>query len=580
MKVGRIRVQTHAHTRAQNTPRKWRFERQLAQKDCELANLTAPTPPPCAPPAELTNFDMAKRTLAMVLQLFPVLALTGGAQALAREFLPGGFRIRCTTVATCGCRMAASGHWRTRGARYLTGCETQPTLETINLNGVPMATVGERAFAALPQLRTLFLASCGLRALPRGAFAGLHRLTDLDLSGNKLSQLDPGVFAGLKALRSLSLQDNAFATVPAQIFSGLGALQQLYLSNNLIRHISPRVFAGTPALRTLWLQGNRLATVPEDLFAPLMGVLTSLDTSSNPMTQGACPVGTFRRAVPGNIDGSSTLCVQVMKMDCILKGWSAWSNCTLSCGGGTRSREPIITGLPRNGGRSCPAARRESCNTLPCPAMMRRLLTCFWAAAVFGGLLCVRRVGAADGPDGDAATGSAKEELGTGPAEGLELGTALESPEAPMLARWAGAEEDVQLMHSRRDSISPFSPYGSDQMSQDGQSSPQSSPERLRSSQQGSTSPLLGRALGGWNHSAPGTGLAARRSSAAGQRSDSDSDEMPQQRTKDEVAALMIQDQFGRNERRGAREDRRADSPGTPSKSAKNKRGWRLQGNC
>ena len=70
--------------------------------------------------------------------------------------------------------------------------------------------------------------------------------------------------------------------------------------------------------------------------------------------------------------------------------------------------------------------------------------------------------------------------------------------------------------------------------------------------------------------------LSVRRSSAAGNRSDSDSDEMPQQRSKDEVAALMIHGQFGRSGR-----SKKTDpvAPGTPSKSKnKNaremKRGW------
>ena len=316
----------------------------------------------------------------------------------SHEFLPAGFRVRCKSVAECGCELVGSGIGGGGRAGELLRCDAQPTLELMNLDGVPIAALAAHAFGSLPQLHSLFLASCGLRAIAPTAFSAQAGLLELDLSGNHLQRLDVGVFAGMHRLQTLQLQDNALAVVPARLFSDLSALQHLYLSNNVLRRISARAFEATPVLRTVWLQGNRLAAVPKDLFAPVMGSLGSLDTSNNPMVYGDCPTGAVRRAVPGGVD-KDTLCERVVRMDCVHEGWSAWGNCSLGCGGGSRSRHPIITGLPRNGGRACPRTQQEGCNSLPCPGTMVWLLLPFWAVCAYGMWLCTRRVRAAEGPE-------------------------------------------------------------------------------------------------------------------------------------------------------------------------------------
>ena len=53
-------------------------------------------------------------------------------------------------------------------------------------------------------------------------------------------------------------------------------------------------------------------------------------------------------------------------------GWSDWSDCSLACGGGTRSRTWTTSpgGEPLNGGTACPSplTQEEACNTGACPA--------------------------------------------------------------------------------------------------------------------------------------------------------------------------------------------------------------------
>ena len=411
--------------------------------------------------------------------------------------------MRCKSVAECGCELAGSGIGGGGRAGELLRCDAQPTLELMNLNGVPIVALAAHAFGSLPQLHSLFLASCGLRAIAPTAFSAQAGLLELDLSGNHLQRLDVGVFAGMHRLQTLSLQDNVLAVVPARLFSDLSALQHLYLSNNVLRRISARAFEATPVLRTVWLQGNRLAAVPKDLFAPVMGSLGSLDTSNNPMVYGDCPTGAVRRAVPGGVD-KDTLCERVVRMDCVHEGWSAWGNCSLGCGGGSRSRHPIITGLPRNGGRACPRTQREGCNSLPCPATVRQLLLPFWAACALGMWLCTRRVRAAEGPEYAAVE----------PAEDSELST------RPKLTVVTHDDSSTKALDS------PVS-------------------ETMGSP-------------------AAAAGAPIRRTSAAGMRgSDSDDDGQPK-RSEDEVAALMIEGQFGGGTRGSRREHR---DVGSPSKS-------------
>ncbi|XP_062592704.1 uncharacterized protein LOC134254174 [Saccostrea cucullata] len=70
------------------------------------------------------------------------------------------------------------------------------------------------------------------------------------------------------------------------------------------------------------------------------------DSQTQSCTEGACP-----------IDGGFT-------------DWSVWSTCTVSCGGGTRTRTRTCTNpAPENGGADCVGDRSqtENCNTQECP---------------------------------------------------------------------------------------------------------------------------------------------------------------------------------------------------------------------
>lgn len=53
--------------------------------------------------------------------------------------------------------------------------------------------------------------------------------------------------------------------------------------------------------------------------------------------------------------------------------WSAWKECSATCGGGIQERSRTCTNpKPQNGGKDCallgPAAETQSCNSQPCPS--------------------------------------------------------------------------------------------------------------------------------------------------------------------------------------------------------------------
>eukprot|EP01052_Picozoa_sp_SAG31_P024820 SAG31_NODE_2137_length_6359_cov_83.985144_1_plen_1489_part_00 len=64
-----------------------------------------------------------------------------------------------------------------------------------------------------------------------------------------------------------------------------------------------------------------------------------------------------------------SICVSSAEpLDCA-GSWSAWTNCTAVCGGGTQQRAYNVSVLPIHGGVSCPvdSPQTQSCNVHPCP---------------------------------------------------------------------------------------------------------------------------------------------------------------------------------------------------------------------
>ena len=90
------------------------------------------------------------------------------------------------------------------------------------------------------------------------------------------------------------------------------------------------------------------------------GTKTRTRTITTPSANSgqACPV----------LTESGSCNTQPCPVDCQVSGWGEWTNCSTSCGGGTKTRTRTVTRESANGGQACPTLTETgSCNTQPCP---------------------------------------------------------------------------------------------------------------------------------------------------------------------------------------------------------------------
>ena len=65
-----------------------------------------------------------------------------------------------------------------------------------------------------------------------------------------------------------------------------------------------------------------------------------------------------------------------LSVDCKVGEWSAWEDCSATCGGGTKTKTMTVVQKPINNGTPCPPLKETaSCNTEECPGSL--LLLCF-----------------------------------------------------------------------------------------------------------------------------------------------------------------------------------------------------------
>ena len=61
--------------------------------------------------------------------------------------------------------------------------------------------------------------------------------------------------------------------------------------------------------------------------------------------------------------------------DCQVSQWNDWSNCSVSCGGGTKARARVIVQESKNGGAACPDLEEKiGCNTDKCPGTLYHIV--------------------------------------------------------------------------------------------------------------------------------------------------------------------------------------------------------------
>ena len=84
---------------------------------------------------------------------------------------------------------------------------------------------------------------------------------------------------------------------------------------------------------------------------------------------GSCIV-TATKAADSSYDSATSSQVTVVipaPVDCVVSSWSAFGQCSASCGGGTQTQTRTVTTPAANGGAACPAlSQSQACNTQTC----------------------------------------------------------------------------------------------------------------------------------------------------------------------------------------------------------------------
>uniref|UniRef100_S4R6S8 SCO-spondin n=1 Tax=Petromyzon marinus TaxID=7757 RepID=S4R6S8_PETMA len=81
-----------------------------------------------------------------------------------------------------------------------------------------------------------------------------------------------------------------------------------------------------------------------------------------------CPDASAPHACPGEPQQSEACSPQPCRADCVLGDWAAWSSCSASCGGGVSSRNRSVVTAAAFGGAECPEplVAQRSCNNYNC----------------------------------------------------------------------------------------------------------------------------------------------------------------------------------------------------------------------
>ncbi|XP_015601214.1 chondroadherin [Cephus cinctus] len=156
-------------------------------------------------------------------------------------------------------------------------------LRELDLSSNNVTEVEEQAFKYTSELEYLDLSRNSITSLPEGLLKNLHRIRSLILSRNSLLEVPGANLALPSTLERLDLSDNLIQELADDALPSLPALVSLSLANNVIRSVSVDSFDRLPGLLHLDLAGNNLKTVPTPALARL-NVLQALVLSRNPLT--------------------------------------------------------------------------------------------------------------------------------------------------------------------------------------------------------------------------------------------------------------------------------------------------------
>ncbi|XP_062819060.1 immunoglobulin superfamily containing leucine-rich repeat protein isoform X2 [Anolis carolinensis] len=136
------------------------------------------------------------------------------------------------------------------------GLPSNATTLTLSVNRIP--SLGEDAFADVPNLQALWLSYNEIAVISRGTFAFLIHLRAIDLRHNQIVDFPWGDLSNLTALQQLKLSSNRLEKVPWNAFQNLKDLRSLWLDNNHLVVLFEGTFDSMPWLSQLQIHHNPL----------------------------------------------------------------------------------------------------------------------------------------------------------------------------------------------------------------------------------------------------------------------------------------------------------------------------------
>lgn len=202
--------------------------------------------------------------------------------------------------------------------------------------GNVIASLREKDFTGLVNLRDLILSRNQLTGLPPNLFSDLTKLANLRLDNNRIETLPSGIFRNLSRLNELSLAQNRIDRLSKDVFAPLGGLVNINLSHNQIRELPAELFSSATQLEILNLTANQITELPAGIFLGLVR-MKRIWLHDNP----SAPIDfqlTMRRTDSENLLAPGPAAIAVH----LAQGFPLTMEIPLSISGGTLSANSVV----------------------------------------------------------------------------------------------------------------------------------------------------------------------------------------------------------------------------------------------
>lgn len=134
------------------------------------------------------------------------------------------------------------------------------SLIQLDLSFNSVRKVPHKNFAALRNMKFLFMSYCGIWDVEKSTFDYMHKLEELDLSNNKIADIRSR-FTYTRSLKSVNLKNNNITT-DLQTSTFPSSIEKVDLEKNAISTVGALTFTNKPNLKEVNIRQNNLENLP------------------------------------------------------------------------------------------------------------------------------------------------------------------------------------------------------------------------------------------------------------------------------------------------------------------------------